>query len=146
MKKSSSIYASDISLKALNVAKANQNRLMVGCKNNKLYLIKSDLFEFFSDKKTKFDFIVTNPPYIKKGDIKNLPRDVKNEPLLALNGGVDGLDFYRKISEQYKQYLNDDGYILMEIGYDQKNNVMELFEDSICVKDLNQQDRLIISG
>ncbi len=146
LKKSSSIYASDISLKALNVAKTNQNRLMGECRNNKLYLIKSDLFEYFEEKNIKFDYILSNPPYIKKNEIRRLPSDVKHEPMLALNGGIDGLDFYRKIKEQYKKYLNDDGYILLEIGYDQKDKVMELFEDSICVKDLNQQDRLIISG
>ena len=87
----SEIIGIDISEKAIEVANKNANKLNVDVK-----FIKSDLFEKL--KKEKFDIIVSNPPYIKKEEIKKLSKEVQKEPELALDGGIDGLDFYRKIT------------------------------------------------
>ena len=102
------IYAVDISEKALKVARKNAERLEVV---KKVKFIKSNLFNEIG--KNKFDIIVTNPPYIKKEDIQYLSDEVQNEPLLALDGGLDGLDFYRKILNQAIDYMKFDGYICM---------------------------------
>ena len=98
--KNAKIYAIDISEKALEVAKKNAEALRV---KQKVNFIKSDLFEKL--KKMKFDIIVSNPPYIKKEDINYLSEDVQKEPKIALDGGIDGLDFYRKIVKQGYEYL-----------------------------------------
>ena len=93
------VVGSDISLKALDVAKINCQK-----NNAKVKLIKSDLFENIDEK---FDIIVSNPPYIETEVIKELDLDVQNEPHIALDGGDDGLQFYRKICKQAKKYLTD---------------------------------------
>ena len=114
----SDVYAVDISEKALEIARKNARKLEADVK-----FIKSNLFENL--KKEKFDIIVSNPPYIKREDIMNLSEEVKNEPQIALDGGIDGLDFYKKISEQAIEYLKLDSYLCFEIGYNQK---MKLFK------------------
>ena len=138
------IYAIDISEKAINIAKKNAKNL-----NAKVKFIKSNLFNKMND--TKFDIIVSNPPYIKKADINYLSQEVKKEPEIALDGGIDGLDFYRKISKQAIDYLKFGSYLCFEIGYDQKEEVMEIIEkegnykDTYCKKDLCGNDRVIIT-
>ena len=109
----SKVSASDISKNALDVAKIN-------AKNNKVKIkfIESNLFE---NIEKKFNIIVSNPPYIKTEVIKDLSLEVQNEPHIALDGGQDGLDFYRKIINNAYKYLEDDGYLALEIGYDQKD-------------------------
>lgn len=140
----SDIYAVDISEKALEVAKINAKRLKA-----KIKFIKSNLFEEL--KKEKFDIIVSNPPYIKNEDIQYLSDEVKKEPEIALNGGIDGLDFYRKISKQAIDYLKLGSYLCFEIGYDQKIDVIEIIENenkyinTYCKKDLYGNDRIIIT-
>ena len=136
------IVATDISMEALEVAKTN-------AKNNdvEIEFIESDLFENI-DK--KFNIIVSNPPYIKTEVIKELDVEVQNEPYLALDGGQDGLDFYRKIINNAYKYLENEGYLALEIGYDQKEDVIELIENSnkykeiYSRKDLAENDRVII--
>ena len=138
------VYAVDISEKALDVASKNAQRLEA-----KVKLIKSDLFKNL--KNMKFDIIVSNPPYIKKEDIKFLSEDVQKEPQIALDGGYDGLDFYRKISKQAIDYLKFGSFLCFEIGYDQKEEVTEIIENlehykgTYCKKDLCGNDRIIIT-
>ena len=142
----SQIYAIDISEKALDVAKINTKRMK---DERQIKLIKSDIFEKL--KKEKYDIIVSNPPYIKKDDITYLSEEVKNEPKMALDGGVDGLDFYRKITKQGIEYLKLGSYLCFEIGYDQKEEVTDIIKnegryiDTYSKKDLYGNDRIIIT-
>ena len=134
------IFASDISLKALEVAKKNNEK-----NNTNVQFILSDLFHNIDEK---FDIIVSNPPYIKTKVINTLSKQVQNEPKLALDGGEDGLDIYRKIINQALAYLN--GYLCLEIGFDQKNEVTSLikenknYEKIESIKDFSGNDRCII--
>ena len=132
------VYASDISDKALEVAKKNS-------KKNDVHInfINSNMFENIDEK---FDIIVSNPPYIETETIKKLSKDVQQEPHIALDGGFDGLEFYKIIASEYEKYLNDNGTLLLEIGYNQKQSVTELFinRNVECIKDLAQNNRVII--
>lgn len=134
------LYASDISELALKIAKKNA---FANSKNANIRFIKSDMFENINQK---FDIIVSNPPYIERGVIPNLSKEVQNEPHIALDGGVDGLDFYRLIAKEGKNYLQENGFILLEIGYNQKESVSKIFEEYSnirCLKDLSGNDRVI---
>lgn len=137
------VYASDISKDALKIANENSNKN----KANVLFF-ESDLFEKISEL-YKFDIIVSNPPYIESETIKTLSEEVKNEPILALDGGEDGLDFYRKITEDAKKYLDKDGYLAFEIGYNQRSAVENIlkkngFRNVYSRKDLGGNDRIVI--
>ena len=140
------IYATDISKKTLEIAK--QNAKLNGVSNS-IEFIGSNLFDKIKDK--KFDVIISNPPYIKTDEIKTLSKEVQNEPKIALDGGKDGLDFYRKIIKEGYKHLNRQGYLCLEIGYDQKNQVLKLINDerryveTYSKKDLCQNDRIIIT-
>ena len=142
----SSVTAVDISGKALNVAKLNSRNNEV---EDRITFIESDLFKNL--KKEKYDMIVSNPPYIKKDVLKKLDKEVQKEPHIALDGGYDGLDFYRKIINEADEYLKFHGYLCLEIGYDQKEDVEELIKeqgkyiDTYCKKDLCDNDRVIIT-
>lgn len=144
--KDSNITALDISDKALEVARKNAKNNEV---ENQITFVKSNLFEKLP--KEKYDIIVSNPPYIKKDIIKTLDKEVQKEPNIALDGGYDGLDFYRKIIGNGYEYLKYKGYICLEIGYDQKIDVIELIEneehyiDTYCKKDLYGNDRVIVT-
>lgn len=138
------VFASDVSTKALEVAEKN-NVL----NNSKVQFIESNLFEQINGE--KFDIIVSNPPYIKNEEIKSLSKQVQNEPYIALAGGEDGLDFYRKIIDEAYKHINKNGYLCLEIGYDQKEDLIKLikqnenYEYENCIKDLSNNDRCIIA-
>ena len=92
----------------------------------------------------KFDIIISNPPYIETDKIRELSKDVQAEPHLALDGGSDGLRFYRNIRFQVENFLNKGGLVILEIGYNQKDAVCELFEGVTCIKDLAGNDRVVV--
>lgn len=141
--KNAKVCATDISEAALKIAEMNSKN-----NNTQIEFILSDMFENL--KSGKFDFIVSNPPYIRTAEIEALSNEVQNEPHLALDGGQDGLDFYSIIINEGYKYLNENGYICLEIGYDQKNEVLNLintsgkYTDIKCYKDLGGNDRVII--
>ena len=135
------VVCSDISSEALKIAE--ENAQASGCKSVRFQ--EGDLFSPFCGKlrKKKFDLIITNPPYIQTDVIPTLQREVKDhEPMSALDGGKDGLDFYRRIAAEAPFHLNKNGVLMMEIGYDQRISVTELlqqtakFSDIICLQDL----------
>lgn len=134
-------YAADISKQAINVAKEN-------AKLNEVPVLfeRSDLFENITES---FDVIVSNPPYIPTGVIPELMPEVQQfEPMEALDGKEDGLYFYRRIIAESRMYLNPDGYLLFEIGYDQGKAVSGMmmengFKDVRVIKDLAGNDRVV---
>lgn len=136
----------DISDIALEIGKRNAISNEV---NDRINFVKSDLFTNI-DKETKFDIIVSNPPYIKREVIDTLDKQVKDyEPYNALEGGVDGLDFYRAITKQAKNYLKKGGILAYEVGHDQSEDVSKLMEmdgytNIYTLKDLQQIDRVVI--
>lgn len=142
----SNIVASDISMKALQIAKLNAEKNLV---RKKIEFIESDMFDKIY--KDDFDIIVSNPPYIKTKVIEKLDRQVKNEPYIALDGGADGLKFYKIIIENAYKYIKNEGKVFLEIGYDQKNELINLFkennhyEDIYSKKDLGGNDRIIVA-
>jgi len=139
------VTMSDISDKALEIAKKNavNNGVANECK-----FILSNMFESIEGK---FDVIVSNPPYIRTKIISSLDKEVQNEPHLALDGGEDGLHFYRIIAENAYKYLNENGILALEIGYDQKDEVIDLlksvgkYNDIYCKQDLAENDRVIVA-
>lgn len=142
----SEITAIDISNEALKIAKKNAINNQV---ENQITFISSDMFTNLNDE--KFDIIVSNPPYIKRKVIESLDEEVKKEPYIALDGGEDGLYFYKKIIRESYQYLKYGGYLCLEIGFDQKIDVIELieneekFENTYSKKDLYDNDRIIVT-
>lgn len=139
------IVATDISNDALNIARKNA---VINNVQNQMIFINSDLFRNLETQ--KFDIIVSNPPYIKTNVIEKLDIQVKNEPNIALDGGEDGLDFYRKIIKESYQYLKYNGYLCLEIGFDQKDDVVNIlnetenFKNIYCKKDLGDNDRVVV--
>ena len=90
-----------------------------------LRLLHSDLFSALA--KARFDVIVSNPPYIPRGELVTLPPDIQREPRLALDGGEDGLDFYRRLAREVPEYLMPLGSLLVEVGQGQAQAVASLF-------------------
>lgn len=144
------VTASDVSEKALQVARENARNLHV---EKKMEFVSGDLFQPFKKKfsKQKFHMIVSNPPYIRSDVIPTLQTEVKDhEPMLALDGGADGLDFYRKIMSGAKEHLEKGGLLIMEIGHDQAADMAKLYEESWhyvgfkIVQDLAGHDRIAV--
>ncbi len=135
------VFASDISIKALQLAKINNI-------DNNINFIESNLFENINNE---FDIIVSNPPYIRTEEIKSLSKEVQNEPLIALDGGQDGLDFYRDIIKQAHNYLKSNGKLCLEIGDEQKDAITQILKSNFnytnikYYKDLQGNDRVIIA-
>ena len=126
------ITAVDISEKSLDVAKTNAKNNEI---ENKITFIESNLFENI----------------VNEDVIKTLTKEVQKEPKIALDGGYDGLDFYRKITHQSEEYLKFNGYLCFEIGYDQKKDVIKIINDekkftgTYSKKDLCDNDRIIVT-
>lgn len=137
------VTATDISAEAVETAEANAEDLRV-----KVRFLTGDMFE--PVKGRKFDMIVSNPPYIRTNMISILQEEVKDhEPLNALDGGRDGLDFYRTIVEKAADFLKPEGFLLVEIDHDQGEDLRKMLKDSgkyslaVVIKDLPGRDRVV---
>ena len=135
----------DISNTCLNVCKKNADKLNV---YKRIKLFKSNIDNFHNGK---YDLIISNPPYIKKLDLKKLDRDVRDfEPKLALNGGLDGLSEIRKIILRSTELIKKNGKLILEIAFNQKNEVKKILKNNgfyitEVIKDFAENDRCIIS-
>ena len=134
----------DISNKSLQISKVNGQKLRI---NNRLRLFKSNIDNFNTGK---YDLIVSNPPYIKKNNLKCLEKDIGFEPKQALDGGLDGLSEIRKVINKSSELIKRSGHFIIEIGFDQKNKVKKILRDKgfyikKTVKDLSNHDRCIVS-
>lgn len=142
--KGSIVYGSDISDGALKIAENNS----ISNQAN-VFFMKSDIFKNIF-KEFRFNIIVSNPPYIETETIKTLDKEVQKEPYIALDGGEDGLKFYREIAENSKYFLEENGFLALEIGYNQKEKVEEIlkknqFKNIYFRKDLAGNNRVIIA-
>lgn len=137
------VYASDISMDAIKIAKGNAE-----ANDTDITFIHSDLLDNVGDG---YDIIVSNPPYIKTAVIEGLDDIVKkHEPYIALNGGTDGLDYYRRIVADSRTHLKQGGRLMMEIGYDQGKELKELLKEAgysniEIKKDLSGNDRVAMA-
>ena len=136
------VHAADISEGALAVTRLNAERL-----HAQITLHQGDLFSAVPVD-LRFDVIVSNPPYIPAADCLALQEEVRREPLLALNGGTDGYDFYRRIAMEAPAYLKEGGVLLMEVGYDQAQSVMALcratgFRQVMAHEDYQHIERMV---
>ena len=139
-KEGAQVTASDVSTYALDIARSNASLLGL-----KIDFRNGNMFEGVQGE--KYDIIVSNPPYIPSADIQKLEKKVKDfEPMLALDGGKDGLNFYRIIAKEYSNYLNDNGKLILELGIDESEKVAALFEgkEVEIKKDYNGIDRILI--
>jgi len=141
-----SVICVDISKEALLVAEENT---IINGVSEKVRLLQSDMFENINEE---FDIIVSNPPYIKTHDINNLEKEVKaHEPLIALDGGMDGLKYYGLIVNEAFKHLKREGLLALEIGFDQGEEIKHIFENSgyykdiIILKDLSGKDRILMA-
>jgi len=138
------VTAVDVSATALEMARANASLNGVA---DRIEFIESD---WFANVEGKFDFIASNPPYIRSDELPDLPVEVRDhEPSVALNGGTDGLDKIRQIAAELRTYLQPNGVVLMEIGQEQGNRVKQLLESielvDICVEhDMAEKDRFVV--
>lgn len=134
------VTAVDISSKAIKIAKTNAKNL-----GTDVQFVQSNMFEKITDK---FDLIVSNPPYIDSEEVKTLDKEVLcHDPILALDGGELGLKFYNIIHENLRKHLNDGGILIMEIGEEQKDLIVSLFNDFNlveCVLDYDSHDRVVV--
>lgn len=135
------VTLADVSEKALYVAKKNNMLLSQNAK-----IVKSDLFRTLHEK---YDVILSNPPYIKTQEINNLDAEVRDfDPYISLNGGEDGLYFYKKIILNLNNYLAENGVIIFEIGFDEAEQVTSMFDvryDVKVIKDYSNNDRVIVA-
>lgn len=139
----------DVSLPALDLCRENVQDSDVAERVN---LVHADIFDWLSldhSQAPKFSFSVSNPPYVKRGDLESLPPDVKREPVIALDGGEDGLKFYGFMISHIVRVLKPGGWIFFEIGEDQGKSLDNLltaqgsFVNIAIIKDYNQRDRFV---
>ena len=135
----------DISKKCIDISKINSNKLGI---KNRVKFFKTDVDNF---NRGKYDLIISNPPYIKKLDLKYLEKDVATfEPKIALNGGLEGISEIRKVINKSSELIKIGGKLILEIAFDQKNEVIKLLKErgffiNKTSKDLAKNDRCIIS-
>jgi release factor glutamine methyltransferase len=138
------ITSFDKSEKALNIAR--KNKMALDCKN--VSFVQSNDFSFLD--KQKFNFFFSNPPYIKHSDLPSLQVEIRKfEPQMALDGGQDGLAFYRLIASHVNQYLKDEMKIYVEIGMGQTDDIVQIFKDKNIsldriIKDYSKIDRILV--
>jgi len=141
------LHASDISISALEVARSNANRLQLAPRIN---FHQSDGLQQLPEG-LKFDLIISNPPYIPAAEIESLAPEVRRfDPRLALDGGIDGLDFYRTLANEGGAPLNTGGKIMLEFGDGQGSALMALFADhgwigTETLKDYSGRERIFIA-
>ena len=136
------VHAADLSEGALAVTALNAEQL-----HAKLTLHQGDLFGSIPEG-MKFDVIVSNPPYIPAADCLELQEEVRREPMMALDGGADGYDFYRRIAEEAPRFLKEGGVLLMEVGFDQAQGVIALcreasFTSAVAHEDYQHIERMV---
>lgn len=139
------VTACDVSKAALEIAGINAWQAGV---QSRVEFRRGDLFEVLNSEE-RFDIIASNPPYIETAIVEQLQSEVRDyEPYIALDGGADGLDFYRRIVEEAPKYLVTGGYIALEIGYNQGESVSKLmersFESVTLLKDYGGNDRVVV--
>jgi release factor glutamine methyltransferase len=125
----SCVLATDISPQALEISGENAIRNEV---DKRIGFLCGDMFRPLAKNACngKFDFVVSNPPYVRRGEIRNLPREVRDfEPGTAFDGGEDGLTFYRVIAKECRELLKTGGYIAVEVGFDQAQSVWDIFRE-----------------
>jgi release factor glutamine methyltransferase len=141
------ITATDISVKALEIAKSNA---VLNNVSGKINFFQNDLLTHNPQLTTQNDIIVCNPPYIPTSEISRLQPEVQQEPRLALDGGRDGLDFYRRIIKTVPRYLQRGGYLIMEMGYKQCQAIEKIIVDSErlsileVIKDYSGIERMMV--
>jgi len=138
------IIASDVSEAALSVAKKNA---VLNYVQDKIEFRTGDLFNGLDSY--RFDIIISNPPYVARPEFEGLQREIGFEPCLALDGGIDGLDFYRRIIKEARAFLSDGGFLCMEIGFGQAGRIKSLFEkysykNILFIEDYNTIKRVAI--
>ena len=130
-------------------AKTNSEKLNL---NNRISFLHDDilrplpkkLLSLQGDCNKRFDIIISNPPYISTKEVEKLEKNVKDvDPKTALDGGIDGLDFYRAIANNYKKLLKPNGKMYLEIGFDQADSVSNLFENSEIIYDYGNNPRIV---
>ncbi|MDD5595044.1 MAG: peptide chain release factor N(5)-glutamine methyltransferase [Candidatus Omnitrophica bacterium] len=141
------ISAIDLSETALEVAKENAVLNQV---SERIKFMKSDLFAQYPVPRTPYDFIISNPPYIASGEIDTLQPEIAHEPRIALDGGKDGLDFYRRLAVAAGGHLKENGLLVLEIGFGQLERIKNIFQNSKnfevieVVKDYVNIDRVVV--
>lgn len=136
------VTLTDVSKDALEVARLNSEQL-----STDVEIRHGDLYKAVG--RERFDLIASNPPYIPRSELSDLQTEVRHEPVIALDGGLDGLDFYRRIAEGAARHLNPGGAVYLEAGIGEAKAILELLEahiecaDSGIIKDLNHIDRVV---
>lgn len=139
------ITAVDVSEEALEIARQNAS-----LNNVKVNFLISDLFNSHELKTMNYELIISNPPYIPVAEIDDLQPEVRWEPRVALDGGIDGLVFYRKIAASAWVYLKEGGFLITEMGFSQSKKIENIFQKSLNfeiidkIKDYNDIDRVMI--
>lgn len=127
------VCITDKSSQATSLAKENAKRNNL---QERVSIVESDMFGSIGHLEGVIDVLVSNPPYIRRGDLEGLQREIRFEPRMALDGGIDGLDYYRVIAEYAPGFLKSKGILLLEVGYDQCLPVMDLLEKTSLFGDI----------